>query len=448
MEATDLTVPRRRFAGQRGAAGMAETEFAALADVLLSPKPAEPVPASHEADAVAAGPPAAEPLVARGLYLMIPAGIDPDGRREAAMTAARRLAPHRGPAAVFVFENGRVDAHLLGEMACGRLGPQNYLGAADTDRAVGDLVGQCDQVGVVVLDPPKGALRRLEGAACRTIFLAVPNAEGLVETYRTLKAWRLSGMPSETAVLFVDSDGSREEADDLQQRLRTAAQRFLGCDVAVQRVASVGADGGATELPQTVRILTQTPADQVWPRLLAAVGCDVPAAAVRMEEALPTPKTSPEPTGSETVEPSPTAPARAATVCPAFGLWEPKDRRELISAVQQQIPSLFGDSLTFAFGVDVDEPGAPPLAAVRDDGALVAILLPEPGGTADTDAAERWLRVHASLLARAYPSSGVRGEATPSSVVLAPVEATPAGDGVRRFVPVTMGGHKGVVFLP
>ena len=452
MEATDLTVRRRRFAGRRGAAGMEETEFAALANVLLSPRPAEPVPGSHEAEAVAAGPPAAGPpaagpLVGRGLYLMIPAGIDPDGRREAALTAARRLAPHRGPAAVFVFENGRVDAHLLGELACGRLGPENYLGAADTDRAVGDLVGLAEQIAVIVLDPATNDLRRLEGAACRTIFLAAPNAEGIVETYRTLKAWRLSGTPSEAAVLFVDSNGDRG-ADDLQQRLRRAAQRFLGRDVAVQRVASVGGDGSVTELPETVRILTQTPADQVWPRLLAAAGCDVPADAVAVEGTLPPPAAAPKAAAPEAVEGPHAGPARAAAVCPAFGLWEPTDRRELLSVVREQIPSFFGDSLAFAFEVDVDEPGAPPLAAVRDDGALVAVLVAQPGEAVDTQAAERWLRVHASLLARAYPSSRVRSEAKPSAVVLAPVEATAAGDGVRRFVPVTMGGHKGVVFLP
>ena len=120
----------------------------------------------------------------------------------------------------------------------------------------------------------------------------------------------------------------------------------------------------------------------------------------------------------------------------------------MVAAVREQGASLFGGSLRLAFEVDVDEPGAPPLAAVRDNGALVAILLPEPGETADTAAAERWLRVHASLLARAYPSSGIAAGSEASAVVLAPLETAPASDGVQRFVPVKLGGHRGVVLLP
>lgn len=447
MAPTDLTARRRRFAGRRGAAGMGETEFAALADVLLSSEPVEPAAVPATVAPVAAVPVAGEAAVAHGLYLLVPAGIDPAGRREAALAAARRLAPHREPAAVFIFENGLVDAHVLGEMACGRLGPQNYLGAADVDRTVGDLAAQCSQVGLVVLDPPNGRLRRLGAAACRTVFLATPDAESLVETYRTLKAWRMSGMPSQATVLFVDDDGDRATGD-LGRRLRRAAQGFLGCDVALERVASAGGGGG--ELPPALRVLAQTPADMVWPGLLAAVGGGPSPAAVQMEaDSSPAVGVAESALAESVQEPTASpAPLPAAAVCPAFGLWQPAGREELVAAVREQVASLFGGSLRLAFEVDVDEPGAPPLAAVRGNGALVAILLPEPGETADTAAAERWLRVHASLLARAYPSSGIAAGSEASAVVLAPLETAPASDGVQRFVPVKLGGHRGVVLLP
>ena len=448
MEATELTAPRRRFAGRRGTAETGETEFTALAEVLLSPEPVGPVAATRATEPAAGeGSPIPEAPVPRGLYVLVPAGVDPAGRRDAALTAARRLAPHREPAAVFVFENGLVDAHALGEMACGRLGPQNYLGAADMDRTVGDLVGQCNQIGLVVLDPPNGQLRLLQSAACRTIFLATPNAESVVETYRALKTWRLGGMPSDAAVLFAGSRGARG-ASDLERRLRRAAQGFLGCDLAIQRVVSVGADEGAGELPQTLRILSQTPADQVWPRLLAAAGHAAPHAATCVEDGLPPSGTAPDAGVSETIEPSPPAPGPATAVCPAFGLWEPRDRCELTSVVREQIPWLFGGSLTFAFDVDVDEPGAPPLAAVRNDGALVAVLVPEPGEAVDTQAAEQWMRVHRSLLARAYPTIGIAAEPTVVSMVLSVVRRSQQPDGVRRLVPVRLGGHKGVLLLP
>ena len=177
-------------------------------------------------------------------------------------------------------------------------------------------------------------------------------------------------------------------------------------------------------------------------------GHDSPPAAARAEGKYPPAAAAGEPNLPAAVEDPAAAPAPAADVCPAFGLWEPDNRRELISAIHQQVASLFGGSLRLVFQVDVDEPGAPALAAVHHDGALVAILPAEPGETVDTGAAERWLRVHASLLARAYPSSGIAAGAGASAVVLAPLEAVPASDGVHRFVPVKMGGHKGVVLLP
>jgi hypothetical protein len=130
-----------------------------------------------------------------------------------------------------------------------------------------------------------------------------------------------------------------------------------------------------------------------------------------------------------------------------FSVWNPADRAELLAAIEAQAPSLLASDLRLVFRVDVDEPGAPPLAAVRADGALVAILVPSPGELPDTPEAERWLAVHRSLLARAYSSAGIAAEARVSAVVLAPLESPP-GDGPRRFLPVRMGGHRGVVILP
>jgi hypothetical protein len=97
--------------------------------------------------------------------------------------------------------------------------------------------------------------------------------------------------------------------------------------------------------------------------------------------------------------------------------------------------------------VEVDEPDAPLLAAVRDDGALVAILIADGRRPVDARAAEHWLAVHRALLARAYPSAGISWEAAPSAVVLAPLESA-AADGVRRFLPVKIGGRQGIVLLP
>jgi hypothetical protein len=106
-----------------------------------------------------------------------------------------------------------------------------------------------------------------------------------------------------------------------------------------------------------------------------------------------------------------------------------------------------GERCRLVVRVEVDEPDAPPLAAVRDDGALVAILIADGRRPADARAAEHWLAVHRALLARAYPSAGIRAEAAPAAVVLAPLEPAPA-DGVRRFLPVKVGGRQGVVLLP
>jgi hypothetical protein len=132
---------------------------------------------------------------------------------------------------------------------------------------------------------------------------------------------------------------------------------------------------------------------------------------------------------------------------PAFAWWTPEDRGVLVEAVEAQVPALMGERLRLAFRVDVDEPDAPPLAAVRDDGALVAILVKETDGPTDTQAARRWLEVHRSLVARAYPAAGISARA-PAAIVLTPLAPPQSGDGMRRFITVRSGGRHGIVLLP
>jgi hypothetical protein len=81
-------------------------------------------------------------------------------------------------------------------------------------------------------------------------------------------------------------------------------------------------------------------------------------------------------------------------------------------------------------------------------GALVAILLKEPDGPADTEAARRWLAVHRSLLARAYPAAGISAAVRPTSVVLELFAPPPSAPGVRRLLPVMVGGRPAIVVLP
>jgi hypothetical protein len=58
------------------------------------------------------------------------------------------------------------------------------------------------------------------------------------------------------------------------------------------------------------------------------------------------------------------------------------------------------------------------------------------------------MAAHRSLLARAYPCSGLRADAAPTAVVLAPLETPPGADGIRRFLTVRIGGHRGIVLMP
>jgi len=416
--------------------------------------------------------------VPKGLYVLVPAGVDPADRREAALGAARRLAPLQRPAAVLFVEDGHVEAHVLGEVAAGRLGPENRLGASDLPHTFIELAGQCAQMAVVPLGEPNGALAALGPAAERPVFLVQPDDESLVEAYRTLKAWRLGCGRTYPAVLFAGADGRTAV---LHGRLRRAAQTFLGCDVAVQEVARPG--GAEREPPmQRVRVFADVPAEAVWPALLAALGAPDPAAPAL---AAPEPRAeargdvrsaahasraihiSPRPSGrgsngaprlaageagrGSNGGNSPVAATGAAVgqaVCPAFALWEPEDREALLAVIAAQLPGLVDGSLRQVFRVDVDEPGAPPLAAVRGDGALVAILVVEPGRTADTQAAERWMAVHRRLLARACPATGVEVGPGVASIVLAPTGRSERPDGIRRIVPVRLGGHKGIVLLP
>jgi hypothetical protein len=208
--------------------------------------------------------------------------------------------------------------------------------------------------------------------------------------------------------------------------------------------------GGAALPTEPLHLFAGAPSGRVWSGLLAA-------------------------TERGNLRPSEEAPAAAREASPqavsssaAISVWEPTDGEALLSAIEVQVPALLGERCRLVLRVDVDEPDAPPLAAVRDDGTLVAVLVCElpsapspraPGSPAGLPAAcdvprracaaaERWLAAHRSLLARAYPSAGIRAEAPPSAVVLAPLEPAPEADGLRRFLPVKVGGRQGIVLLP
>jgi hypothetical protein len=473
MDRSGPTGPKRYFAGRREAPPPRQNPFDVLAETLLSPRVAEasaPPPAPPEPRERAARlDRAAAP---EGLYVLVPAGIEPDDRRRTVLEVARHLAPPDRPTAIFVFDGSTVDAHVFGEVAGGRPGPQNDLTAADIDRTIVDLVGQCAQVGIALVGEADGALKRLGPAARQTVFVSRPDAESIVETYREMKAWRQGGARAEASLLVLGGEGD-DEAARVHRRLRKTVRAFLGCDLAIQGyLASVAAEP-TVEHRQPLSLFSQTPADQVWARLLAATQGELasagsaaagPATESSCAAGLPCataglsghaaacPGDAPRPDPG--MRPAPAVPAAArrqegapADICPVFSVWQPADRAELLAAIEAQAPSVLATDLRVVFRVDVDEPGAPPLAAVRADGTLVAILVTAPGEAADTAAAERWLAVHRSLLVRAYPSAGIAAEGGASAVVLAPLQSPPP-DGLRRFLPVRMGGHRGVVILP
>jgi hypothetical protein len=429
----------RRFTGSRAPdpAAPGRRGFDALCDVLLSPDDGRI--AEH------APPPAAPPKAIRGLYVLAMAGVEPAARRQTALAVAHELAPRSAPAAVFLFENGRADAHLLGEPACGRLGPQSYLASADMGENAARLASRCDQVGLALLDSVTAVPADLAPAVRCAVFVATPGAESLVETYRELKTWFAAPLAgrcaSAGAALFVvGSDGGRE-VRWLHERLNKVARRFLDCDVAIQGFLAGASGAGLPTEP--LRLFAGAPSASVWSALASAVEREPfssfpsnPQSALRHNSGRPE-------LGRGAAIRNPQSSSSAAVI----GLWHPHDREALFAAVEAQVPALLGERCRLVLRVEVDEPDAPLLAAVRDDGALVAILIADGRRPADARAAEHWLAVHRPLLARAYPSAGISAEAAPSAVVLAPLEPA-AAEGVRRFLPVKVGGRQGIVLLP
>jgi len=535
-----LPASKRRFGGARVAGAAREDGMAAVAEMLFSSgggastpvapaAPAAPpvVPAAvsaamaslpsrpaRQGDAVAS--PAGKAIDAglllpaeidppQGLYVIVPAGIETADRRRTALAVAASLAPRGGTTAVFLLEGGAADAHVLGESACGRLGPEHYLDPADTGLAIRQLLRRCDQVAVVPLETAAGMPRGLAGRVRRTVFVAAADAESVVETYRELKAWCKRG-PALPASLFVVGTDGAAEAGRLVGRLRRASREFLGCNLANQ--GFLGAEDAilAADHPEPLRIFSRTPVGEIWPCLLgdngdreahpvndvlgrASASETSPAAEVPLPVASRPISTGDAPAipaiaiirdshlylggavqqkvyprAAESIVPVAAAGGRKTGGCPSFlagdpavapapdaysvfSPWRPESREDLVAAIETQPAAILGKSLRQVIRVDVDEPDAPPLAAVRDDGALVAILLAQNGEAADTRAAAQWLAVHRRLLARAYPLAGIHEGAEPSAIVLAPLEP-PSGDGIRRFLPLQLGGHRGIVLLP
>jgi hypothetical protein len=419
-----LTTPRRRFTGRPGARRPADADFDYLADVLLS----RPAP-----DAPGAGAATAPPDPGPSFVVVDAGGVDPHVRRRNALAAAGRLAPQARTAAVFVFHDSRADAHIVGEPACGRLGPPSFPGAATLEETVDGLVRGCDLTCAVLLDGPPGGLAPVRRKVRRIVFLATPDAESLIETYRRLKQWRAASCAQ--AGLLVVADPAAGQAERVHRRLWRAAHEFLGADLAM--LGCLAADAPAGDWPPRPwrSIFAEVPAADVWPRLGAPHDDNPPGPAADAPPAPPLPAAR---------DPAAAGPA----ACALLQVWRPAGDGALLEAVEAQVPALLGPRFRAAIRVDVQEPGAPPLAGVRDDGALVAIIIQESAATVETRAAEEWLRVHRSLLVRAYPSAGISADAAPAAMVLAPLEVPTVTDGRRRFLPVQCGGRKGVVLLP
>ena len=514
-----LPASKRRFGGARVAGAAREDGMAAVAEMLFSsgggastpvapaaPAAAPVVPAAvsaamaslpsrpaRQGDAVAS--PAGKAIDAglllpaeidppQGLYVIVPAGIETADRRRTALAVAASLAPRGGTTAVFLLEGGAADAHVLGEPACGRLGPEHYLDPADTGLAIRELLRRCDQVAVVPLETAAGMPRGLAGRVRRTVFVAAADAESVVETYRELKAWCARG-PALPAALFVVGTDGAAEAGRLVGRLRRASREFLGCNLANQGFLGAADAILAADYPEPLRIFSRTPVGEIWPCLLGddaenrAASSPPGRTGETASPAAPTPLADHRdshllsgaaaqqkvyPRVSESIVPVAAAGGRKTGGCPSFlagdpavapapdaysvfSPWRPESREDLVAAIETQPAAILGKSLRQVIRVDVDEPDAPSLAAVRDDGALVAILLAQNGEAADTRAAAHWLTVHRRLLARAYPLAGIHEGAEPSAIVLAPLEP-PSGDGIRRFLPLQLGGHRGIVLLP
>ena len=189
-----------------------------------------------------------------------------------------------------------------------------------------------------------------------------------------------------------------------------------------------------------------------------AQGQPAPAPAAQPVPPLAEDKEAPEPTEAQAApdvtqaqaepEAGDGGAAQAADGGVVLAPWTPADRGEILAILLAQAPALVPGPVRCVFRVDVDEPAAPPLAAVRQDGALVAILLAVTGEQADTAAAEAWLAVHRSLLARAYPAAGISAAVGPTSVVLELFAPPPAAPGVRRLLLVMVGGRPAIVVMP
>ncbi len=418
MHTVTTAPPTRRFAGRRRAPAEA-TETGgveSLAGVLLS----DPSPAPCSEHASPPVPGGAGPL--RGLYFLDARGIDPAVRRRTALAAAVGLAPKGRPAALLVMDGDRADVHLAGEMAWGRVGPHPWVGA-DPGRAVDGLLGQCDQVAVILLAPPEGGLRAADRTPRRVVFLATDEAESLVETYRGMKGWCAAAEALEPGLVVV-GDAGEEQAARVHARLGRVARAFLGRELALCGTVPPPPEARA----EPMALFERASSADVWPRLL---GADRTASAPEPSApAAPTPPTDPPP--------APTS---------IFHLWRPPDEPSLVAAIEARVPALVGPRLRATIRIEVDEPGAPPLVAVCEDGALVAILVHRDGTPPETGPAEQWLKVHARLLRRAYPTAGIAPEVPPRAVVLAGVDVRTVRDGVRRFVPVRTGGRTGIVLL-
>jgi hypothetical protein len=504
-----LPASKRRFGGARVAGAAREDGMAAVAEMLFSSGGGAATPVAPAAPAVAPVVPAAVSAAMaslpsrqavkaidaglllpaeidppQGLYVIVPAGIETADRRRTALAVAASLAPRGGTTAVFLLEGGAADVHVLGEPACGRLGPEHYLDPADTGLAIRQLLSQCDQVAVAPLETAAGMPRGLAGRVRRTVFVAAADAESVVETYRELKAWRARGLALPAALFVVGTDGAAE-AGRLVGRLRRASREFLGCNLANQ--GFLGAEDAilAAGYPEPLRIFSRTPVGEIWPRLLGdeaenrAASSPPDRTGETASSAAPTPLADHRdshllsgaaaqqkvyPRAAESIVPAAAAGGRKTGGCPSFlagepavapapdaysvfSPWRPGSREDLVAAIETQPAAILGKSLRQVIRMDVDEPDAPPLAAVRDDGALVAILLTQNGEAADTRAAAHWLAVHRRLLARAYPLAGIREGTEPSAIVLALLEP-PSGDGIRRFLPLQLGGRRGIVLLP
>jgi len=529
--------PSRRGPPAAGAGtGVGGADLAAVADLLLSSSPARPASVVAGPGAPAARPAASSPSVAceeaaapsaapsagaraDGLaraqapfYLVVPAGVDPGRRWAAALQAVRCLAPAGRASAVVLVGGGRAEGLVVGETARTRLGPPVVTEPADLDGLLQRVVPLAGPLAMVLLDAPEavpvGAMwpGRRE-AVDRPLFVTFADAEGLIETYRTLKGWRRGAAAGRAAVFYL-VDGEAVEGSGvagLHARLARAAARCLGARLRMEGAAAVGGDG----LP-LVRLFAGLPAGAVWAALRRLVprraeegpafsgavggagevgaGAGPAAGPAPVDEAPSRAGRAPRPLarapgehgsgGAAAVRTDApaeaAAPPRGGAVVPAFRLWEPKDRQALFAALADQLPGLLGEGLRTLFPVGVAEPGAPALVGLRPDGAMVAVVVAEADEPVDTAATEAWVRAHRGLLVRAFglgaapPGSGGRmdgavpaardeaasaardgaaeGEASVATVVLSPVRPG-AGDGRLRFVPVRLGGRRGVVIV-